>query len=314
MGKTIVLAFGGNAITKAGQKGTFPEQLANIKETCAHLVGLIKEGHRVVLTHGNGPQVGNLLIKNELSKSVVPAMPLDVCVSNTQGSLGYALQQELTNALVKEGIHVPVVTVVTRVEVDKDDPAFQNPTKPVGPFYTEEEAKKLREEKGYAMVEDSGRGWRRVVPSPFPLKILEKDAIRALIEAGAVVIAAGGGGIPVSQNDLGEYSGVEAVIDKDLAGQQLARDVGADTFVLLTGVSRVAINFGKPSQKELDVITAREGRQYQKEGHFPPGSMGPKMEAALLFVEKGGQKSIIASLEEIGPALKGETGTTIIPE
>lgn len=314
MGKTIVIAFGGNAITKAGQRGTFQEQQANIKETVNHLVGLIKAGHRLVLTHGNGPQVGNLLIKNELSKSVVPAMPLDVCVSNTQGSLGYALQQELTNALAQEGLKVPVATIVTRVQVSPDDPAFTNPTKPVGPFYTEDEAKKLTAEKGYTMIEDSGRGWRRVVPSPFPLQILEKDAIRSLLEAGVVVIAAGGGGIPVCLNETGGYSGVEAVIDKDLAGQQLAQDVGADTFVLLTGVSRVAINFGKPNQKELDTITVAEGRQYQQEGHFPPGSMGPKMEAALLFVEKGGEKSVIAALEEIGEALEGRTGTAIVAQ
>lgn len=314
MNKTIVIAFGGNAITRQGQKGTFAEQLANIKETCRHLVGLVKEGYRLVLTHGNGPQVGNLLLKNELCKAVVPAMPLDVCVSNTQGSLGYALQQELSNALHREGLNVPVATIVTRVLVSGDDPAFTNPTKPIGPFYEEVEARKLMEQKGYRMTEDSGRGWRRVVPSPFPHEILEKEAIRSLLDAGTVVVAAGGGGIPVIKTATGEYTGVEAVVDKDLAGQQLARDVKAEALVLLTGVSRVSINFGKPSQQELDVITVAEGRRYQKEGHFPPGSMGPKMEAALLFVENGGKKSIIADLEEVGEALAGRTGTTIIPD
>ncbi|ABM10307.1 carbamate kinase (plasmid) [Arthrobacter sp. TES] len=297
MGKSIVIAFGGNAITKENQKGTFQEQVVNIKEMCSNLVDLIKNGYHLVLTHGNGPQVGNILIKNELSKSIVPAMPLDVCVSNTQGSLGYAIQQELTNVLVKDKAQIPVVTVVTRVKVDIADPAFQNPTKPVGPFYSENEAKNITAEKGYVMIEDSGRGWRRVVPSPLPLEILEKEAIHYLLEGGTVVIAAGGGGIPVYLDDNGNYTGVEAVIDKDLAGQQLARDVGAETFVILTGVSHVAINYGKESQKELDTITVSEGRRYQQEGHFPPGSMGPKMEAALLFVENGGHKSIITSPE-----------------
>lgn len=309
MVKPMVIAFGGNAITKVGQSGSFPEQINNIKDTCKYLVRLCKQGRCLVITHGNGPQVGNVFIQNQMGSAIVPAMPMDVCVAFTQGSIGYALQQEMANAMLAEGIKTPVATVITRVIVSKDDQAFKNPTKPVGPFLDEEEARQV-EENGYAIREDSGRGWRRVVPSPLPLGIIEKDTISTLVNAGVIVIAAGGGGIPVYE-DAFVYRGLEAVIDKDLAGQQLALDVGADTYVMLTGVRRVAINFGKPEQKELDVLTIAEGRKYQKEGHFPPGSMGPKIEAALSFVERGGQKAIIAALEDIEMALQGKAGTLI---
>lgn len=309
MTKPMVIAFGGNAITKVGQQGSFPEQIENIRDTCKYLVRLCKQGCCLVITHGNGPQVGNVLIQNKLGSAAVPAMPMDVCVSFTQGSIGYALQQEMTNAMLAEGIKTPVATVITRVIVNKDDQAFANPTKPVGPFLDEKEAFQM-EKDGYTVCEDSGRGFRRVVPSPPPIGIIEKDTISALVKAGIVVIAAGGGGIPVYQN-ASEYRGLEAVIDKDLAGQQLALDVGADTYVMLTGVRKVAINFGKPEQKELDVLTVEEGRRYQQEGHFPPGSMGPKIEAALSFVERGGKKAIIAALEDVEMAMEGKAGTLI---
>lgn len=312
MNEILVVALGGNSITKTGQRGTFPEQLVNIRGVCRILAGLVKEGYRILLTHGNGPQVGNIMISNELSQAAVPSMPLDVCVSNTQGSLGYALQQEMANALTKEGRAVPVASIVTRVEVNPRDPAFQKPTKPVGPFFDEAAAQKMMSKTGCRMIEDGGRGWRRVVPSPSPIRILEMDSIRTLLLAGYFVIAAGGGGIPVFRNAAGEYSGVEAVVDKDLTAQQLAREVGASTLILLTGVRAVAINYGAPDQHELREVTAAKGREYQRQGHFAPGSMGPKMEAALSFVETGGGRAIIADISEIRQALRGNAGTAVL--
>lgn len=312
MDEILVVALGGNSITKAGQRGTFPEQLVNIRSVCRILAGLVKEGYRILLTHGNGPQVGNIMISNELSQAAVPSMPLDVCVSNTQGSLGYALQQEMANALAKEGLAVPVASIVTRVEVDPRDQAFQKPSKPVGPFFGETEAQSMMMQNGCRMIEDGGRGWRRVVPSPPPIRILELESIRTLLQAGCFVIAAGGGGIPVFLNEAGEFCGVEAVVDKDLTAQRLAREIGASTLILLTGVRAVAINYGLPDQYELREVTAKEGREYQRQGHFAPGSMGPKMEAALSFVEKGGRRAIIAEISEIPLALRGAAGTAIL--
>ncbi|MGB9661094.1 MAG: carbamate kinase [Moorellaceae bacterium] len=242
--QTLVLALGGNAITKAGERGTFPEQLRNIAQAVDSLAELVVAGYKVLITHGNGPQVGNLLIKNELAKHVVPPMPLDVCVANTQGSLGYGIQQQLRNALQERGWQKEVVTFVTQVVVDPHDPAFRHPTKPVGPFYTAEEARELEKSKGYHLVEDSGRGWRRVVASPRPLEIVEKLAIRKALDEGVIVIAAGGGGIPVIRDAKGRLTGVEGVIDKDLAAARLALDVQADVLLILTGVRKVALNFG----------------------------------------------------------------------
>lgn len=311
MGKTIVLAFGGNAIIKPKERGTFTEQMANIQAASGHLVGLIKAGHRLVITHGNGPQVGNLLLKNELTKDVVPPMPLDVCVSNTQGSLGYGIQQSLGNALRQSGIDLPVISVVTQMVVDPADPAFQHPTKPIGPFYTREEAERLQREKGYSVREDSGRGWRRVVPSPTPVEIVERVGIRALLAAGCIVIASGGGGVPVVRGRDGNLEGIAAVIDKDLAGRRLASDVGADVFMMLTEVPGVALDFGKPTQRYLPALTAADARRYLAEGQFPPGSMGPKMEAACQFVEGGGERAVIVSLESALGGLDGTAGTTI---
>lgn len=310
--QTLVLALGGNAITKAGERGTFPEQLRNIAHAVDSIAELAMAGYRVLITHGNGPQVGNLLIKNELAKHVVPPMPLDVCVANTQGSLGYGIQQQLRNVLLEKGCQKEVVTFVTQVVVDPHDPAFIHPTKPVGPFYTTEEARELEKSKGYRMVEDSGRGWRRVVPSPRPVEIVERRAIRKALDDGLIVIAAGGGGIPVIRDEKGRLTGVEGVIDKDLAAARLAIDIQADVLLVLTSVKKVAINFGRPGQRELDLMTLEEAKRYLAEGHFPPGSMGPKVEAAIAFLEQGGQRAIIGLLEEAREALQGQAGTTIV--
>lgn len=311
MAQTIALAFGGNAITRSREKGTRDEQWANIRKTCAHVAELVQQGHRVLITHGNGPQVGNLLLKNELAKEVVPPMPLDVCVSNTQGSLGYAISQTLGNYLRNIGIYKPVVSVITQVVVHSADPSFENPTKFIGPFFSEQQARAIMQDKGHVMKEDSGRGWRRVVPSPEPLEIIEKDMVQTLLQAGAVVVAAGGGGIPVVRGPNG-LEGVEAVIDKDMAGQMLANAVGADALLLLTEVERVAIHYGTPDQQSIVGMTVEQARQYQAEGHFPPGSMGPKVEAAIRFVASApGRKAYIVSLENACKAFGGESGTVI---
>lgn len=311
MAQTIALAFGGNAITRSTEKGTRDEQWANIRKTCAHVAELVQQGHRVLITHGNGPQVGNLLLKNELAKEVVPPMPLDVCVSNTQGSLGYAISQTLGNYLRNIGIYKPVVSVITQVVVHSADPSFENPTKFIGPFFSEQQARAIMQDKGHVMKEDSGRGWRRVVPSPEPLEIIEKDMVQTLLQAGAVVVAAGGGGIPVVRGPNG-LEGVEAVIDKDMAGQMLANAVGADALLLLTEVERVAIHYGTPDQQSIVSMTVEQARQYQAEGHFPPGSMGPKVEAAIRFVASApGRKAYIVSLENACKAFSGESGTVI---
>jgi carbamate kinase len=314
---TIVVAFGGNAIIRPGQKGTFEEQKANIASTCKYLINLIKEGYRLVLTHGNGPQVGNILLKNEMFHELVPPMPLDVIGSETQGYIGYAIQQVLGYELFKNGLDIPVATVITQTVVNGDDPAFQNPTKPVGPFYTEAKAKKLMEERGYRMVEDSHRGWRRVVPSPKPLEIIEWASIKSLVEAGTIVIAAGGGGIPVVRKEDGRLEGVEAVIDKDLAATILAKQVKADMLFLLTEVERVYLDYGLPTQREVARLTAAEAKRYLEEGQFPPGSMGPKIQAAINFVTNGGQgkkerRAIIGSLAKAAEAVAGTSGTEII--
>ncbi|MGI9952387.1 carbamate kinase [Moorellaceae bacterium AZ2] len=314
MAKTVVLAFGGNAIVRPGQKGTYEEQKANIQDTCRQVVDLVREGYRLVLTHGNGPQVGSILIKNELAKDVVPAMPLDVLVSDTQASIGYIIQQTLHYELARAGLKVPVVSIVTQVVVDPSDPAFQNPTKPIGPFYSAEEARKLASEKGYQMVEDSNRGWRRVVPSPKPLEIVEKEAVKALLQAGIIVVAAGGGGIPVVRRPDGSLQGVEAVIDKDRAARLLASEVGAEFLFLLTEVEQVYLDFGKPTQRAVSRLTVEEAKKYLTEGQFPPGSMGPKIEAAISFVEAGGEKAIIGSLSKAAAAVAGKSGTAVVRE
>ncbi|QSQ09055.1 Carbamate kinase 1 [Koleobacter methoxysyntrophicus] len=312
MGKTIVVALGGNAILQAGERGTAAEQKRNIENTVKQIVKLIKDNHRVIVTHGNGPQVGNLMIQQEAAKGKVPPMPLDVCGAQTQGQIGYMIQNSLENEFKRLGINKKAVTLITQVLVDKNDPAFANPTKPVGPFYTEEEARRAMEEKSEIWIEDSGRGWRRVVPSPDPKGIVERDIIKSLVERDFVVIASGGGGIPVIEDADGSLLGVEAVIDKDLAGEKLAHEVGADTFVILTDVPYVAINYGTPSQKNLEKVTLAEMEDYKKQGHFRAGSMGPKVEAVCRFVRRGGKMAVIASLDKAVDAVYGKTGTVIV--
>jgi len=309
----VVVALGGNAILQPGQRGTFDEQMVNVHTTCEQLAQMVASGkYKIVVTHGNGPQVGNLLLQNEAGKEVAAPMPLFVCGAESQGMIGLMIQQNLGNLLAEAGKgDIPIATVVTQVVVDKADDAFVNPTKPVGPFYSEDDAKRLESEKGYDVREDAGRGWRRVVPSPDPIEIHEKAAIRQLVDARSIVIASGGGGIPVIKED-GKLKGVDAVIDKDLAGERLAVDVGAPIFMVLTDVDSVRLNYNTPEEKPLSKITVAEAKQYAEEGHFAKGSMGPKVRAAIRFVEAGGEKSVITSLDKAFDALEGRAGTTII--
>ncbi|WP_028307047.1 carbamate kinase [Desulfitibacter alkalitolerans] len=310
MGSTVVVALGGNAILQPKQKGTFQEQMTNVEKTCEHIVKLIKEGYKVIITHGNGPQVGNILVQHMEARHKVPAMPLFACGAESQGFIGYMIAQAMTNTLSKEGIDKQVCTILTRVLVDKDDPAFENPTKPVGAFLTKQEAEEIMAQTGEKWIEDSGRGWRKVVYSPKPKKIVELPVIKALVNQGNIVIAGGGGGIPVIEEN-GMLKGVEAVIDKDRAGSLMAQQMGAHLFMILTDVPQVAVNFGTPEQKNLDVLTTEQAKQYLKEGQFGSGSMGPKVEAAVAFVERGGS-SVIASLEYLLEAVEGKSGTRFI--
>ena len=310
--KKLVMALGGNALQEAGKPATAQAQLEVVEKTSEYIADIVERGYEVIVAHGNGPQVGRIVIQNEVASAATPAMPFDVCGAMSQGMIGYHIQQGLSKVLRHRGINKNVVTVVTQVVVDKDDPKFKAPSKPIGPFYTEEEAKAIAAEKGYTMKEDAGRGWRRVVASPLPVEIVELDAVKTLNDAGFVVVTVGGGGIPVIRNDAGDLEGVAAVIDKDLASEKLARDMDADALVILTAVEKVSINFKKPDQKDLDRMSAAEAKQYIKEGHFAPGSMLPKIEAALNFVEsKSGRIAIITSLEKAADAIEGRAGTTI---
>ena len=311
--KLIVVAFGGNAVYPPTIKGLAEEQLEIMDAACELLVPVFRAGYRAVLTHGNGPVVGNILFRMALtSKHLVP-MPMDVCVAHSQGGIGYMLQQSLANVLARHGIRASVSSIVTEVEVDPNDPAFTHPTKPVGRFFSEADAQRIAAETGWDFVEDSGRGWRRVVPSPMPLAILDTPAINALLAAGVIPIAAGGGGIPVVRAPGGGYRGVAAVVDKDLTSGLLAADVGAGQLVMLTGVERVALDFGKPTQRSIDRLTAAEARRHLADGQFPPGSMGPKITAALRFIERGGPRAVITSLDKLDLALEGRAGTAIVP-
>jgi carbamate kinase len=311
--KTVVVALGGNAILQPGQKGTFEEQYGNVQRTVEQLAAMVLSGKwRLVITHGNGPQVGNILLQQDAAKAVVPPMPMDVCGAESQGFIGYMIQQAFHNVLAHAGRgDIPVATIVTQVLVDKADPAFENPTKPVGPFYSAEEAKRLQAEKGWHVVEDAGRGWRRVVPSPDPKAIVEREAIRLLVENRAIVVASGGGGIPVIKED-GTYRGVEAVIDKDLAGERLAEDVGAAVFLILTDVDRVRLNYKRPGEKVLDRLTVAEAKGYAQQGHFAKGSMEPKVKACVRFIEAGGERAVIASLAQAVEAAEGRAGTQVV--
>lgn len=308
-----IVALGGNALQAEGQPATAECQLKVIKDTAVHLANMIESGNQIVIVHGNGPQVGRLVVQNEYAKKITPAMPFDVCGAMSQGMIGYHIQQALGEELKKKNINKSVITLVTQVVVDKNDKGFQNPTKPIGPYYKKDEAKSLSEEQGYVMVEDSGRGYRRVVASPEPKKIIEIDTIKRLVNDGQVVISAGGGGIPVIEKDDNSLEGVAAVIDKDLASEKLAEELDADILVILTAVEKVAINFGKPNQKNLDSMTVRDAEKYIQEGQFAPGSMLPKIRAAIKFVTaKPGKKAIIASLENAKNALLGNAGTLIM--
>lgn len=312
-GKLATIAIGGNSLITDPKKPDIGNQWEAVRETCIHIAEIIAEGWNVIITHGNGPQVGYILRRAEIAaKAGIHEVPLDLIVADTQGSIGYMLQQALDNSLRRLGINRTILTVVTQVRVDPDDPAFQNPNKPIGGFMTQEEALKY-EAEGWNVMEDAGRGWRRVVASPKPLAIQEINAIRTLIQSNYIVIAGGGGGIPVSRNDRGELRGTYAVIDKDRASSLLAQILRADLFIISTGVEKVAINFNKPDQRLLDQMTLGEAQQYMAEGHFAAGSMLPKIEAAIEFVRMGGPQAIITDPPNIVRGLRGETGTRVVP-
>ena len=314
MAEKIVVALGGNALQSGKSEATAEAQLAVVKETCERIADLSEKGYEVAVVHGNGPQVGRILLASETAKDVTPAMPFDVCGAMSQGYIGYHLQQALRFALAKRGKNIPVVTLLTQVVVDRRDPAFQNPTKPIGPFYSEAEAKELAESKGYSMKEDAGRGWRRVVPSPIPTKIVELDSVKKLWDS-TIVITCGGGGIPVLENPDGSLEGTAAVIDKDFAAELLAENVGADALMILTEVEKVAINFNKPNQENLGHMTYAEAEKNCADGQFAPGSMLPKVQAAMKFVKANpDKKAIITSLAKAIDALEGKTGTVITLE
>ncbi|MBB6062339.1 carbamate kinase [Thermosipho japonicus] len=313
MKKLAVVAIGGNAINRPGEKPTAENMFKNIKVTASYLADMIELGYRIIITHGNGPQVGNLLVQQDIAKDTIPPFPMDVLGAMTQGYLGYMISQELKNVLNERKIDKEIATVVTQIVVNKDDPGFKNPTKPVGPFYSEEEAKKIMKEKGWLFKEDAGRGWRRVVPSPIPLDIIEKRTIKDLVENDVIVVAGGGGGIPVIIDEKGEIKGVEAVIDKDRASALIAKELDADEFIILTAVEKVYLNFNKPDQKPLDTITVKEAEKYMNEGHFAKGSMLPKIEACISFVTSTNRPALITDMEKLKDALEGKTGTRIIP-
>ena len=310
--KRIVIALGGNALQEAGKPATAESQLEVVEKTSTYIADIIEAGYDVVIAHGNGPQVGRIVLQNESASNVTPAMPFDVCGAMSQGYIGYHIQQGLSKILRQRGVDKQVVTVVTQVVVDQNDPKFQNPSKPIGPFYTQEEAEKIAAEKGYTMKEDAGRGYRRVVASPLPVEIVELDAVKALESAGFVVVTVGGGGIPVVRNEDGTLTGTAAVIDKDLASEKLAEDLDADALVILTAVENVSINYKQPNQENLSLLSVEDAKKYIAEGQFAPGSMLPKVEAAMKFAQsKPERKCIITSLEKAVDALNGVAGTTV---
>lgn len=312
---TAVIALGGNAILKPGQRGTIYEQFANVRSAMEPIVRILRYGHKVVLTHGNGPQVGALLLQNEAARKVVPPMPLGILVAQSEGMLGYTLQQCLTNALQRAGLPAKAVSVITQVTVDPDDPELKRPTKPVGPHFTREQVEQLQKEferYGYKVKEEPGKGWRVVVPSPDPKSVVEADVIRTLLDSGYVVIASGGGGMPVIEREHWGFDGLEAVIDKDLASERLATQLRADLLLILTAERAAFLHYGKPEQEALGRVTAGELQRYHEQGHFPEGSMGPKVRACLRFVEHGGRRAAIGSLENAWAVFTGESGTQVV--
>ena len=310
-GNCVVIAVGGNAAYPPTIKGFAEEQLALMDRMCEHFVRMLAGGYRIVLTHGNGPVVGNILFRMAKTALELPPMPMDVCVAHSQGGIGYMLQQTLENALRRHGIDAEVAAIITEVEVDADDPAFSNPTKPVGRFSSKDEAELMQTRFGWTFVEDSGRGFRRVVPSPDPKRILGIPTLRALIERGVIPIVAGGGGIPVTRDCSGQVHGAAAVIDKDLTSAMVAAAIGAEYLLMLTAVERVALDFGKSSQRFIDRMSPADARRHMEEGQFPAGSMGPKVAAALRYIELGGTQALITSLDCAFEALEGRAGTRI---
>jgi carbamate kinase len=313
--RVAVVAIGGNSLIKDKDHQTVQDQYQAAKETCYHIADMVEQGWDVAIGHGNGPQVGFILRRSEIAHKVagMHEVPLDVCGSDTQGAIGYALQQNLANEFQRRGIKKSAATVVTQVVVDRNDPSFRNPTKPIGGFMEEDEARDRAAKEGWVVVEDAGRGWRRVVPSPLPEEIVELDAVKRLLDAGIITITVGGGGIPVVRTEEGELEGVAAVIDKDFASSLLARSIGADLFLISTAVEKVSLNLNKPDQREIDRMTVAEAKQYMEEGHFAKGSMLPKVQAIIWFLEAGGKEAIITDPENIARALRGETGTSIVP-
>ncbi|HLV97883.1 MAG TPA: carbamate kinase [Ktedonobacterales bacterium] len=309
-----VVAIGGNSLIKDSAHQSVPDQWNAVCETATHIAAMIGQGWNVVVTHGNGPQVGFILLRSELSRSKLHSVPLDSCGADTQGAIGYMIQLALHNEFRRRGINRQAVTLVTQVLVDANDPAMQRPAKPIGPFYSEEQARELQESDGWAMGEDAGRGWRRVVASPRPKTIIEQAAIQAMIDHQFIVVAVGGGGIPVIRDEEGNLRGVEAVIDKDLASSLLASSINADLLLISTAVEKVALNYRKADQRDLDTLSATEAKRYLDEGQFAKGSMGPKVQAALEYLERGGQAALITMPESIERALVGKTGTWILPD
>lgn len=315
--KTMLIAVGGNSLIRAGEKGTVNEQLANARRTAAAIIGLIRRDYRLVVTHGNGPQVGAALLRSESASSQVPGHTLDVCGAATQGEIGYLLSQALSNELSAAGLQVPVVSVVTQTVVSQNDPAMQHPTKPIGPFYSRADAEERRRQLGWQIVEDAARGYRRVVPSPEPIEIVELEVIRDLVNDGVLVVAGGGGGIPVMRSGggiSGGIKGVEAVIDKDRASALLATELGADVFAISTDTDYVYLDYKKPTQRPLKLVNVTEMEAYYKAGHFPPGNMGPKVESVLRFLRSGGKEAVITTYEHLCDAVDGAAGTRIVSD
>ncbi len=312
--KTAVVALGGNAITVPGREDTIANQFANTRQSLGGIVELARQGFNLVVSHGNGPQVGNALLRIELARGKAPILPLGVLVADTEGGMGYMIEQSLQNRLRAEKIDRAVVTIITQMTVDENDPAIKNPTKFIGQFYSEEDVADFTRSRGWQMKKDANRGWRRVVPSPMPLKAVAAPTIRELVARGVIVIAGGGGGIPVYIDSNGNYEGIDAVIDKDLGSAVIASEIGADILSILTSVDKVAINFGQPNQKNLDTVTVSQIKHYYEEGHFPPGSMGPKIRAATRFLESGGKMVTITSFANAGRAVDGDVGTRIVPD
>ena len=309
--KIALIAFGGNAILPKTQRGLQSEQIKNAQKAAQLMVYIVKRGYDLIVVHGNGPQVGNLLIQMEESITKVPPFSLEVCDAMTEGSMGFMLEKAMVNELRKNSVDKDVATLITQVVVDREDQAFKNPTKPIGPFYTKSRAQMLRREKKWAMIEDSGRGYRKVVPSPKPIDVIPKRIIRELVHSGKIVIAVGGGGIPVIINGRGFFEGVEAVIDKDYAASLVAREVKADLFIILTNVNRVCLNFGTPDEEPIGVMTVKQAEEHISQGQFPPGSMGPKIKAAIEYIQDGGKEVLITSANHLKASLINRSGTKI---